>query len=151
LRLRVLPELGAVRLWELTSADVQAFVDRLLGSGANAGTVRNSLMPLRAICRRAKSRGDVAVNPTRGVELPAVRGSRDRIASAQEAAELLAALTRDQALWATAVYAGLRHGELLGLVGLRRLRARGDPRAPVVGRGRGLDRAASRGPAIASC
>lgn len=46
---------------------------------------------------------------------PAVRGRRDRIASPLEARALLAALPRERALWATAMYAGLRLGELLGL------------------------------------
>ena len=60
--------------------------------------------------------GDVALNPTAGLELPAVRGKRDRIASPDEASKLLAALRQgDRALWATAMYAGLRRGELMAL------------------------------------
>jgi integrase len=56
------------------------------------------------------------VNPTTGLELPAVEGSRERVASPGEAEALLAALPeRDRALWATAMYAGLRRGELLAL------------------------------------
>ena len=56
------------------------------------------------------------MNPTSGLELPAMEGARDRIASLAEAAELLAALPeRDRALWATAMYACLRRGELLAL------------------------------------
>ena len=72
-------------------------------------------MPVRAIFRRALVRGEVAINPTTGLELPAVRGRRDRIASPEEAATLLATLDRDRAMWATAMYAGLRLGELLAL------------------------------------
>jgi integrase len=45
-----------------------------------------------------------------------VRGKRERIASPTEAAELIAALPqRDRAVWATAMYAGLRSGELQAL------------------------------------
>ncbi len=45
-----------------------------------------------------------------------MRGRRERIASPDEAARLIAALPeRDQALWATAMYAGLRSGELQAL------------------------------------
>jgi integrase len=48
--------------------------------------------------------------------MPAVSGRRERIASPQECAELLAALQpSDRALWATAIYAGLRRGELMAL------------------------------------
>jgi hypothetical protein len=60
-------------------------------------------MPLRALYRRAVSRGDVSVNPTTSLELPAVRGRRDRIVSPDEAARLLGVLDeRDRALWAGA-------------------------------------------------
>jgi integrase len=57
------------------------------------------------------------INPTAGLTLPAVRGRRDRIASPTEAAALLAALDNehDRAVWATALYAGLRLGELQAL------------------------------------
>lgn len=73
-------------------------------------------MPLRAIYRRALALDEVAVNPTSGLELPAVRGSRDRIASPDEANRLIAATpTVDRALWAPAMYAGLRNGELQAL------------------------------------
>jgi hypothetical protein len=38
------------------------------------------LMPLRVIVRRAIQDGELAVNPTEHLRLPAVRGRRDRIA-----------------------------------------------------------------------
>ena len=115
MRLRVLDDFGAVRLADVRRVDLQDLVDRLLAEGADPSTVRNTLMPLRAIFRRAVARGELAVNPTRELELPAVTGKRDRIASATEASELLTALEDDRALWATAFYAGLRRGELRGL------------------------------------
>jgi integrase len=71
---------------------------------------------LRAIYRRALARGEVALNPTLELALPAVRGRRERIARPDEAAALIGALPRsEQALWATALYAGLRLGELQAL------------------------------------
>jgi len=115
LRLRVLPELGARRLTDVERADLQALVDRMVVDGDGASTIRNALLPVRAIYRRALVRGDVAVNPTTGLELPAVRGARDRVASPDEAKRLLGALERDRALWATAMFAGLRRGELRAL------------------------------------
>jgi integrase len=61
-------------------------------------------------------RGEVAINPTAGLQLPAVRGRRDRIATAREADSLVAALPEgDRAVWATAFLAGLRRGELMAL------------------------------------
>ncbi len=113
---RVLPNLGGARLSEILRIDLQDLADQLCADGLDASTVRNTLMPLGAIFRRAVARGDVAVNPTTGLELPPVEGGRDRFASPPEAATLLAALPeRDRALWATALYAGLRRGELLAL------------------------------------
>ena len=111
-----MPDLGGARLSEIRRVDVQDLVDRLQAQGLDASTIRNTVAPLRAIYRRAFTRSEVAVNPTVGLELPAVRGKRDRVASPGEAAKLLAALPeRDRALWATAMYAGLRLGELQGL------------------------------------
>ena len=113
---RVLPELGGLRFSEVRRVDLQDFADRLCADGLDPSTVRNTLMPLRAIFRRALARGEVGVNPTSGLELPAMEGARDRIASPAEAVELLAALPKgDRAIWATAMYAGLRRGELLAL------------------------------------
>lgn len=115
MRLRVLPALGHVRLGDVRRGDLQALVDELLIAGHDPSTIRNTLLPLRALYRRAIARGEVAVNPTVGLELPAVRGRRDRIASPDEAAALLSALPAERAIWATAMYAGLRLGELLAL------------------------------------
>ena len=84
LRLRILPDLGARRLSEVQRRDVQRLVDRMLASDCNASTIRNAVMPLRVIYRRAIEDGDVAVNPTHGLRLPAVRGKRDRVASPSE-------------------------------------------------------------------
>ena len=116
LRLRVVPELGAVRLTEIRRTDLQDFADGLLAEGLDPSTIQTTVMPLRAIYRRAVARGEMAVNPTTGLELPAVRGKRDRIAPPEEAAKLIAVLpASDRALWATAMYGGLRRGELMAL------------------------------------
>jgi integrase len=116
LRDYIYPDLGGARLAELSRNDVQDLADRLSEGDLSASTIRNALLPLRAICRRAYARGEVLVNPTRGLELPAVRGRRDRVAEPREARELIAALEpRDRPLWATAMYGGLRRGELRAL------------------------------------
>jgi len=54
---RVLPELGGVRLSAIRRVDVQDLADRLCADGLDPSTVRNALMPLRTIFRRALSRG----------------------------------------------------------------------------------------------
>lgn len=115
LRLRALPLLGSARLDDIRRAELQMLIDRLLADGHDPSTIRNTLLPVRAIFRRALARGEVAVNPTTGLELPAVRTRRERVASPDEAAKLLDALATDRALWATAFYGGLRSGELQAL------------------------------------
>lgn len=113
---RLRPEFGPRKLAELRRGELQRFVDRMASDGLGASTIRNTLDPLRVIFRRAVVREVVTDNPTKYLEVPAANGKRDRIASPAEAAELIAALPADdRALWATAMYAGLRRGELRGL------------------------------------
>jgi integrase len=113
---RVLPALGGHRLESIDRLMMHAYVDTLVAEGLDPSTIRNPLMPLRVIYRRAVSRGVVAINPVEGVELPAVRGRRDRVASPDEAERLLAALpVHDRPIWAVAIYSGLRAGELQAL------------------------------------
>ncbi len=116
MRLRVLPELGAVRLADIRRPELQEFADRLLAEDLSASAIRCTLIPLRGIYRRAVARGEVAVSPCNGLELPAVRGRRERFASPDEAGALIAAApAQDRATWASAMYAGLRLGELRAL------------------------------------
>ena len=105
--------LGHLRLSAVERNDVQDFVDRLLAAGLDPSTIKNTLNPLQAIYRRAIKRGAVAVNPTAALDIARPRGRRERIATPAEAGALIAALpVEDRALWATAMYAGLRRGEL---------------------------------------
>jgi integrase len=116
LRDHIVPRLGRTRLADVQHRDVQRLADDLLAEGRDPSTIRNALMPLRVIFRRAVEDGDLAVDPCARLRLPAARGRRERIASPEEAERLLAALPeRDRPVWATALYAGLRRGELMAL------------------------------------
>ena len=109
LRATVLPKLGHLRLSSVTRNVLQDLVERMVADGLSPSTVRNTILPLRAIYRRALQRSEVLVNPTLGLPLPASRKRRERIARPAEARALTEALPqRDRALWATAFYAGLR-------------------------------------------
>jgi integrase len=113
---RAIPRLGSKRLTSVTHVLLQDFAEELSADGLSPSSVRNTLLPLRAIFRRAHQRGEVALNPTLKLALPAVRGRRDRIAAPAEVGPLLDALkTGDRAIYATALYAGLRAGELQAL------------------------------------
>jgi hypothetical protein len=61
---RALPHLGSKRLTSITHLMLQDFADQLSAQGLSPSSVRNTLLPLRAIFRRADSRGEVAINPT---------------------------------------------------------------------------------------
>jgi integrase len=114
--LRLRSEIARRPLSDLRRGELQRLVDKLSASGLSASTVQCSLLPLRALYRHALSLDEVAANPCTGLRLPAVRGKRDRIASPAETAALLDALPlADRAIWATAMYGGLRRGELLAL------------------------------------
>lgn len=116
LRLRIMPALGDARLADVTRADVQELADRLTAQGLAASTVSNQLDPLRVIYRRANRRDLVSMDPTKGLELRKPAGRRERIADPDEGTRLLDALpSSERALWGTALYAGLRLGELRAL------------------------------------
>jgi hypothetical protein len=116
IELHVLDDFGAARLSDVSRVDLQDAAERMLGEGATRRRSSNALMPLPAIYRRALARGEVAVNPTSGLELPTVGGRRDRTVTREEAALLVAAVPeQDRALWAAALYSGLRRSELMAL------------------------------------
>jgi integrase len=113
---RILPVLGSRKLNNVTTGDLQDLVDRWQAEGQAASTIRNSIKPLQAIYRRARSREGLPINPTHDLELPAPRPKEVEIVAPETAADLLAAVpSEDRALWATALYAGLRYGELRAL------------------------------------
>jgi integrase len=113
---RVLPALGSRRLNAVTTLDLQTLVGDWLAEGQAPSTIRNSLKPLQAIYRRARSREGVPINPTHDLELPMPDPGEVEIVSPEVAARLLDALpAEDRPTWATALYAGLRYGELRAL------------------------------------
>lgn len=111
----VYPDLGAIKLTEVSRADLQNLVDRL-SVKLSPSTLRNAINALRAIYRYALSRDHVKVNPTIGLMLPAVESKPTRIAAPAEMKKLIAALKdEDRPFYAVAAYAGLRIGEIKGL------------------------------------
>jgi integrase len=107
---------GHCKVSALTTSDLQKLVDDWQAEGRAASTIRNYLRPLQAIYRRARAREGVPVNPTRDLELPVPERREVEIVTPSSAATLLAVLPNpDRAIWATALYAGLRSGELRAL------------------------------------
>ncbi|MEJ7894148.1 MAG: site-specific integrase [Solirubrobacteraceae bacterium] len=113
---RLAEPFGRTRLDQVSLPDLQEFVDALEMQGLSPSTIEGTVLPLRLAYRWARSKGLIAVDPTDGLELPGKLVGTRVPPSPQSAAALLAALAPgDQALWATAMLAGLRRGELLGL------------------------------------
>jgi integrase len=115
-RLRVADRYGRVRIDKLDHLELQEFIDELDAAGTNPSTIEGTILPLRLMFRWARARGIVTVDPTDGLELPE-KSSRQRVPpSPQDAARLLAVVPEDdRAIWATAMLAGTRRGELLAL------------------------------------
>ncbi len=116
LRRHVLPALGNRRLSDVRRGDVQRLVDDLVARGLAPSTVRNAIDPLRRIFDRAVKRDLVPFSPCQHLEMPRGTGRRERVASRDEARALVAALPEsERAIWATALFAGLRMSELRAL------------------------------------
>ena len=79
LKLHVTPWVGGALIEEVTRADVQLLVDSMLRRGANASTIRNALMPLRVIYRRAMQHDKLDASPCEHVVVPAIEGKRNRL------------------------------------------------------------------------
>ena len=120
-RLRLIPELGTHFMSDIERADLQRRVGVWLGRKLSASKIHTCVNAARVLWRDfdliTGTDNLLLIDPTKGLRLPAVPvGGRDRIATADEAHRLIAALEEeDQALWATALYAGMRHGELQAL------------------------------------
>ena len=118
LRLRVLSGARLRTAWREDGVAELATVrvHRLAADGVSAPTIALAVAPLRAIYARANRLGEVTVNPTRGLALPTPRPPQRRVAAPAEIERILEVVApRDRALWATAVFGGLRCGELYAL------------------------------------
>jgi len=116
LRLRVYPTLADVAFYRVRRVHLQDLVDQLVVAGVAPATINTTVGALGAIYSRAVHRDELDVSPTTGVRVPAARNGRERFATPDEAVRLLAAGPgRDRAVWATAMYAGLRRGEIMAL------------------------------------
>jgi integrase len=115
-RLRAYPQIGTAQFYMVRRVHLQDLVDRLVAGGVAPATINTVIGALGAVYGRAVHRDELQVSPTRGVRIPAARNGRERFATREEAAHLLATVPdRDRAVWATAFYAGLRRGEIMAL------------------------------------
>lgn len=112
---RLKAEIGHIHLTELRRRDINEMVARLRAQDLSASTIRNTFDPLRAMYRKAIDDETVVVDPTYKLRLPSSANDERtrRSVSPVDAERLVDALpAAEQALWATAIYVGLRRGEL---------------------------------------
>jgi integrase len=112
----LLPEFGSQIAVELDEIELQRWVDRLHRGGLTRSRINTHVVVVSNIFAwgSRSTRRLVPRNPTRDLELPrSEEKPRDRVAPAEEAAQLLAALAPEHRVpYALAFYAGLRRGEI---------------------------------------
>ncbi|MHB1467615.1 MAG: tyrosine-type recombinase/integrase [Solirubrobacteraceae bacterium] len=119
-RLRLTPALGPRFMADIERSDLQGLVTtwqtKLSPSKVHA-CVNAARVLWRDFDLVTGTDNLLLVDPAKGLRLPAVpTGGKDRIATADEASRLIAALQPGEAvLWATALYSGMRLGELRAL------------------------------------
>ena len=116
------PKLGHIRFVDLDRREVQRLIDEMHAKGASTSTIKNALMPLRAIVRRGIQQGKIAYSPVDHLDIPTTRPPARRKsvekAVVQQMMEVLGESTDtyfDRAAWGLFFLAGLRHSEAQGL------------------------------------
>jgi integrase len=113
----LVPRFGDTALCDIMRQDVQAYVAHLTQSGYAPKTVDHIHDVLSAVLRTAVKWGHMQENPTRGVDLPALKTVLPKwVLTAAQAASLLAELPQlARTMAGVALLTGLRRGELFAL------------------------------------
>jgi integrase len=117
-RIWLVPELGAVRLKELTPRHVDRLMQRILAAGRSPSLANAVHGTLRTALATAVTWGLLSRNVCQSVTPPRMATPEMQTWSADEAAVAIAAAADDHqfgALWRLALTTGMRQGELLGL------------------------------------
>ena len=117
IRLHIVPALGNTTLGDLTAQDVQRFLNGRTKAGLSPRTVQYIRAILRAALGQALRWGYVERNVAALASPPRQKPKQIATLSADEAWRLMDATRNDRLglLFATALYTGMRQGELLGL------------------------------------
>lgn len=117
-RNHILPRIGDMQLSELTTADVQRWIDRLMRSGLSAKTVEESARVLGGAMREAVRLGLINTNPVSNTRRPTTPATERTIWTPDEISRALTATkknTKYHALYHVALMTGMRPGELRAL------------------------------------
>jgi integrase len=113
----LVPRFGDTALCDVTRRDVQAYVAHLTQAGYAPKTIDHIHDVFSAVLRTAVKWGHMQENPTRGVDLPALKTVRPKwVLTGPQAASLLAELPPlARTMAGVAMLTGLRRGELFAL------------------------------------
>jgi integrase len=122
----VIHDYGAVPIGKIKHQDLQGLVRRLQRAEPKKGddpdarlagaTIQNTIHALSTVLEHERYSGEIEINPAAGLRLPAADGVRERIPSPEESMRYLTIFREsDQPVWAAAIYAALRAGELQAL------------------------------------
>lgn len=114
----VLPQLGGVKLAQLTPAIVAGWRDALKADGVGLPTIRRSMAVLSAVCSFGAERGLLPSNPVRDVKgVRAPRKAEPVVLGPDELDRLVEALSteRDKMLVRLLAFTGMRPSEALAL------------------------------------
>lgn len=121
-KMRLKPTIGALRLGQLASGDLDGARRRMLAGeppftrSYAPRTVQYALETIHLALKRAAADGDVGRNVAEDVAGPKVVRGKAKPFGAAEVEQLLAQSSGDwRTMWLLALYSGLRMGELLGL------------------------------------
>ena len=121
-RLHINPALGAVRLCELRTHDIQSFLNGLYRgkkgtSGLSAKSTKNVHGTLHKALDIAVKVGYIRINPSNNIELPRIEREEIQPLDNEQIGTFLTAIQNSpsEAIFYTALYTGMRLSELLGL------------------------------------
>lgn len=117
---RAVNHFGSEYINVITAPDINAYITRFAGKGANAKakkTVTNQLLIIRLIFKHAVSEGDITINPAMSVEVPNNLKSTKRKAASKEEEDIIKMTADVWLLPYFILYTGLRKGEALALTG----------------------------------
>jgi integrase len=115
------PKFGTRRVTSITTDDVSDLIAEMQAAGRKTWSIRAVLTPLSGMLGHCARRGIIGSNPVKRLERgerPKVDAVEIRILNRDEIGRLLehAAPELYRPMYATAIFSGLRLGELLGLV-----------------------------------
>ncbi len=116
-RKHIIPQIGHIQLAKLTPQDVEGLIQAVARKGLSVEMQRGTRKVLRSALTQAMKWGFVVRNVASLTDAPAAERFRAYVLTVDQADALLDAAAGDRlhALYATALWLGLRRGELLGL------------------------------------